>query len=83
MHETAAAFTARAREMGVEPATLAVAWTAYYPAVNAPIISARNSDQLAPSLAAQNFKLTAEDYCYFETLSPRPAPATDRLEEIR
>lgn len=81
MQDTASRFTALAAEMGVDPTTLAVAWTAYHPAVTAPIISARTPEQLAPSLAALELTLSDEDYARIENLSVRPPPATDRLEE--
>ncbi len=41
--EIASAFTALARELGHQPATLAVAWVASHPAVTAPILGARSS----------------------------------------
>lgn len=81
MHETTEAFAALSAEKDVHPVTLAVAWAAHNPAVTAPIISARNAAQLAPSLAALGLSLSAADYTVLEALSPRPAPATDRLEE--
>ena len=68
-------------EMGIDAATLAVAWAAQHTAVTAPIISARSVAQLQPSLEARNLKLTDEAYDRIEALSVRPAPATDRLEE--
>lgn len=79
---TAEAFSELAAEMGVDAATLAIAWVAQHPAVTTPIISARNVAQLKPSLDAQALKLNAADYAGIEVLSPRPAPATDRLEEV-
>lgn len=81
MHAAAVALTEVADNMGHDPATLAVAWAAHHPAVTAPIISARNAMQLAPSLAAINVKLDAQTYAHLQSLSPTPAPATDRLEE--
>lgn len=81
MHGAAADLADMASETGVAPATLAVAWAAKNPAVTAPIISARNAEQLAPSLAAETFVLSDEDYARIEAVSQRPAPATDRLEE--
>ncbi|AHC99988.1 aldo/keto reductase [Leisingera methylohalidivorans DSM 14336] len=81
MHETAGALAALAAERGTDPATLAVAWAAAHPAAPVPIISARTADQLRPSLAALDFDMEAELYQTLESLSPRPAPATDRLEE--
>ena len=44
-------FTAHAEARGVHPATLAVAWVMAHPAVTAPIIGARNLEQLEASLA--------------------------------
>jgi aryl-alcohol dehydrogenase-like predicted oxidoreductase len=81
MTETAQGLSVLADEMGIEAATLAVAWAGHHPAVTAPIISARNVAQLAPSLKAQSLRLTDDAYQRIEALSVRPAPATDRLEE--
>lgn len=81
MAETAKALSDFSQDMGVNPATLAVAWARHHPAVTAPIISARNPEQLAVSLDAMHLLLNAEQYAAIEALSPRPAPATDRLEE--
>ncbi|MEO0371705.1 MAG: aldo/keto reductase, partial [Pseudomonadota bacterium] len=81
MHEAAAALSGVAADMHTHPATLAVAWAARHPGVTAPIISARGAAQLQPSLAALSMDLSQDDYARIEALSPRPAPATDRLEE--
>lgn len=81
MRQTAVDFTALANVIDVAPATLAVAWAAHHPAVTAPIISARDVAQLEPSLAAMSLVLEADVYKRVESLSVRPAPATDRLEE--
>ncbi|MCY4334448.1 MAG: aldo/keto reductase [Litoreibacter sp.] len=81
MIETAKQLSLLASELQVDPSTLAVAWAMYHKAVAAPIISARNAKQLAPSLNAVELTLSAEQYAAIEALSPRPAPATDRLEE--
>ena len=81
MVDTAQCLSGIATEMGIDAATLAVAWAAQHTAVTAPIISARSVAQLQPSLEARNLKLTDEAYDRIEALSVRPAPATDRLEE--
>jgi len=81
MTETAQGLSALADDMGIEAATVAVAWAGHHPAVTAPIISARNVAQLAPSLKAQRLTLSDDTYRRIEALSVRPAPATDRLEE--
>jgi len=81
MRETASVFSDFAGRYGIDPTTLAVAWAGHHPAVTAPIISARNVQQLIPSLAAQAIALSNETYSQISALSPQPAPATDRLEE--
>ena len=82
MHEAARNLAELAAETGVHPATLAVAWVARNPAVTAPIISARDAEQLRPSLDALAFKLDDALYAQVTALTPTPAPATDRLEEL-
>lgn len=79
--EVAEAFTEFAREMGVHPVSLAVAWAAAHPAVTCPIIGARNVAQLQPSLDAVNIEMTPELHARIAALSRTPPPATDRLEE--
>lgn len=81
MHRSAADLAQLGAEIGVHPATLAVAWVAHNPAVTAPILSARSSEQLQPSLDAMHFKMDNTLYARICALSPTPAPATDRLEE--
>ncbi|MGJ8573121.1 MAG: aldo/keto reductase [Hoeflea sp.] len=79
--EVAEAFTEFAREMGVHPVSLAVAWAAAHPAVTCPIIGARNLEQLQPSLDSVNIDMTPELHGRIAELSRTPPPATDRLEE--
>ena len=74
-------FVAHARERGVHPVSLAVAWVAAHPAVTAPIIGARNREQLQASLAAVDVNMTPEWRAEISRLSPTPALATDRSEE--
>ncbi|MHC0052438.1 aldo/keto reductase [Actibacterium sp. D379-3] len=81
MHDAAAALAALGAELGIAPATLAVAWVAHNPAVTGPILSARNVEQLVPSLAAMRFDMDAALYARVSALTPTPPPATDRLEE--
>lgn len=73
--------TAIARELGCHPAALAIAWVASHPAVTAPLLGARNLDQLEPALGALDIDMTAELRARLSALSPTPAPATDRNEE--
>lgn len=81
MKQAAAALAVLAKGAGTDPATLAVAWVARNPGLWGPIISARNAEQLAPSLAAMSFGMDDELYARVSALSPAPPPATDRLEE--
>ena len=79
--DTADRFIAFAQERGVHPVTLAVGWVARHPGITAPIIGARNVEQLEPSLAAAALPLDDETYAKLCSLSPTPPPATDRTEE--
>lgn len=81
MKQAAGWLAALAAERGVNPATLAVAWVAAHAHRPQPILSARSTAQLAPSLAAIGFDMTAELYDEISALMPAPPPATDRLEE--
>lgn len=81
MHNVAASLPEIAARHGTHPATLAVAWVAHNPAITAPIISARNTAQLQPSLEALGFEMTDALYNELTALTQTPAPATDRLEE--
>jgi aryl-alcohol dehydrogenase-like predicted oxidoreductase len=80
MYETAANFAQLAAENGFHPVALAVAWTAHHPAVSAPIIGARNVEQLNASLQAADMELSPEIYEAVCRLTPPPPPATDRTE---
>ena len=82
-YATADRFMAFAQEIGVTPATLAVAWAMSHPAVTAPIIGARNLAQLEDSLTALNVEMTGELREKISALSPAPPPATDRTETLK
>ena len=82
MHESVRGFVRTAKERGLDPVSLAVAWVAHHPAVTAPIIGARDLEQLEASLGALKVKMTTELYREVSALTPRPAPATDRSEEV-
>lgn len=74
-------FARMAEEHGYAPASLAVAWVSAHPTVTAPIIGARNVEQLEESLASVEVDMTPELYAEVSDLSPTPPPATDRTEE--
>jgi aryl-alcohol dehydrogenase-like predicted oxidoreductase len=80
-HEIAEKFAAYSRERGYAPATLAVAWVMSHPAVTAPIIGARNLEQLEASLGALDVNMTPVWRAEISALSYTPPPAHDRLEE--
>lgn len=80
-YEVAERFTAHAAKAGVHPATLAVAWVKAHPAVTAPIIGARNVQQLEPSLAAGDYEMSLDQWKEIAALSPPVPIATDRTEE--
>jgi aryl-alcohol dehydrogenase-like predicted oxidoreductase len=81
MHETAARFAAFCKERGWHPMSVAVAWVAAHPAVTAPIIGARNVEQLQASLDSVKIAMTPELRAEISALSRTPPPATDRSEE--
>jgi aryl-alcohol dehydrogenase-like predicted oxidoreductase len=80
-YESAERFVEHAKTRGVHPATLAVAWVMHHPAVTAPIIGARNLQQLEPLLAAADLDMTTPQRAEISALSPEPPLATDRSEE--
>ena len=81
VYEVAVAFTAFAQARGYDPAALAVAWVGSHPAVTAPIIGARNLDQLEGSLRSLEIPMTPELRNEISSLSQEPPMATDRAEE--
>ncbi|UOF91973.1 aldo/keto reductase [Fodinisporobacter ferrooxydans] len=76
-------FTAHAAKRGINPSTLAVAWVMFNPAITAPIIGARNVEQLEDSLAALDVDMTPEWRDEISALSVTPQPATDRGEVLK
>ena len=82
MYKAAHSLKTLANELNYDPIALAVAWVLNNDAVTAPIISARNLKQLKPSLDSVKISLDNETYKLISNISPTPAPATDRLEEV-
>ncbi len=80
-YEVAERFNDFAAEVGIHPATLAVAWVDAHPAVTAPIIGARTVAQLEGSLASIDVDMTPDLWAQIEALSYDPGIATDRSEE--
>jgi aryl-alcohol dehydrogenase-like predicted oxidoreductase len=79
---TAERFAAFADDAGIAPAALAVAWAMGHPGVTAPIVGARNLEQLEGSLAALDVEMTPGLRQRISALSPAPAPANDRTETL-
>lgn len=81
VYDLAESFRRFAQTHGFEPAPLAVAWVAGHPAITAPIIGARNPDQITSILKCLEIRMTPELREEISALSPAPPPATDRNEE--
>ncbi|MGD1832785.1 MAG: aldo/keto reductase [Sphaerochaetaceae bacterium] len=79
--ETAEAFTSYAKKKGLSPVALAIAWVKSHPAVTAPLIGARNMEQLESSLEAVDIDMDEDWRKEISALSVEPASATDRTEE--
>ena len=81
-YEIAERFVNYAKAHNVHPVTLAVSWVMSHPAVTAPLIGARNLEQLESSLAAADLKMTPKWREEISALSITPPPATDRSEGV-
>ena len=79
--EIAENFCAHAKARGVHPASLAIAWVMSHPAVTAPVMGARNLEQLNDLLGALDIQMTPEWRAEISSLSIEPPPVTDRSEE--
>jgi aryl-alcohol dehydrogenase-like predicted oxidoreductase len=55
------AFAGAAEDLGVEPATLAVAWVLGHPQVTAVVVGPRRPEQLVTAVAATQLELTAQE----------------------
>ena len=83
MFEVADKFATFCKARSLNPVATAVAWVGAHPAITAPIIGARNVEQLRDSLAAADVAMTPALRAEITGLSRTPPPATDRLEEIK
>ena len=83
MFEVAEEYVAFCKERGLHPVSTAIAWVGTHPAVTAPIVGARNVEQLKDSLAAVKIDMTPSLRAEIADLSRTPAPATDRTEELK
>jgi aryl-alcohol dehydrogenase-like predicted oxidoreductase len=83
MYEVAEKYVAFCKQRGLHPVSTSIAWVAAHPGVTAPIIGARNLEQLKDSLASVAVDMTPDLRAEIADLSRAPPPATDRLEEVR
>jgi aryl-alcohol dehydrogenase-like predicted oxidoreductase len=81
-YETAERFTNFAKEQGLHPVSLALAWVGHHAGITSPIIGARNVEQLETALNSLKIDMTPELYAAVSGLSPTPPPATDRSETV-
>ena len=65
------------KELGEQPADVALAWTLHNPAVTAPIIGPRTMDQLTGSLRALEIKLDETALKTLDRIFPGPKGQTD------
>jgi aryl-alcohol dehydrogenase-like predicted oxidoreductase len=66
------AYEALCRELGEQPADLALAWLLHNPAVTAPIIGPRTLDQLTGSIRALEIQLADETLAQLDQIWPGP-----------
>jgi aryl-alcohol dehydrogenase-like predicted oxidoreductase len=66
------AYEAFCRELGEQPADVALAWLLHNPAVTAPIIGPRTMEQLTGSLRALEIKLTKDALAKLDQIFPGP-----------
>ena len=83
MFEVAEKYVAFCKQKGLHPVSTAVAWVGAHLAITAPIVGARNLDQLKDSLDAVKVEMTPALRAEIAALSRTPPPATDRSEETR
>ncbi|MFM1920538.1 MAG: hypothetical protein RLZZ303_2172 [Candidatus Hydrogenedentota bacterium] len=71
-------FVAHARERGVSPAALAMAWVMAHPLVTSTLFGARNLEQFNDTLGCLDIRLSGEERATIAAFSPEPPLATDR-----
>jgi aryl-alcohol dehydrogenase-like predicted oxidoreductase len=65
------------REIGEQPADVALAWMLHNPVITAPIIGPRTMDQLVGSVRATEIKLSEEQLKALDRIFPGPKGSTD------
>ena len=79
--EVVTAYNEFCQDHGLNPVSTAIAWVAAHQGITAPIIGARNLEQLQPAIEASKHQLDPEMVGQISSLSLAPALATDREEE--
>ena len=79
--KTTEQFISFAQKQNIHPASLAIAWVASHPIVTAPIIGARNTEQLRTALASLEIEMSGDMRRKISGFSLEPALPTDRTEE--
>lgn len=79
--KTTEQFISFAQKQNIHPASLAIAWVASHPVVTAPIIGARNIDQLRTALDSLDIEMSGDMRRKISGFSREPALPTDRTEE--
>ena len=80
---TVDSFLSFAKTNNYHPVSLAIAWSGGHDGVTAPIVGARNEEQLKPALASVEIEMTEELRAQISEFSFAPAIATDRAEEVK
>ncbi len=83
MFDVADRFVAFCKKRGLHPVSTAIAWVGAHPAITAPIVGARNLEQLQDSLNAVTIDMTPVLRDEIAALSRTPPSATDRLEDLK
>lgn len=68
-------YEALCRDMGAQPADVALGWLLHQAAVTAPIIGPRTLDQLDGALRALDVRLTSEHLAQLDEIFPGPGGA--------
>ena len=76
-------FLGFAKANNYHPVSLAIAWAGGHAGVTAPIIGARNIEQITPALAAVDIDMTTELRHAIGAFSFPPSIATDRSDELK
>lgn len=68
-------YEALCRDMGAQPADVALGWLLHQPAVTAPIIGPRTQEQLDGALRSLDVHLTSEQLAQLDEIFPGPGGA--------